>query len=198
VQGIDPSEGQLGFARKRHQAAVAQFRTGNAMALPLPDNSVDAAVMALVIFFVPDPDKGVAEMARVVRPGGLVSAYAWDMDGGGFPFDPVSAEMRKIGLQPGVPPRSEAAHLDQLQRLWSEAGLSEIETRAITVERQFASFDEYWRIALTTPSYGAALAGTSEQDRQALKRNVKARVADEGPGGFRHWGRAHAVKGKVG
>ena len=55
------------------------------MALPFQDNSFDLAVMALVIFFVPDPAKGVAEMVRVVSPGGTVAAYAWDMAGGGFP-----------------------------------------------------------------------------------------------------------------
>ena len=43
--------------------------------------------MPLVIFFVPDPARGVAEMARVVGPGGIVAAYAWDMVGGGFPYD---------------------------------------------------------------------------------------------------------------
>jgi ubiquinone/menaquinone biosynthesis C-methylase UbiE len=49
------------------------------MALPFPGDAFDAAIMALVIFFVPDPAKGVAEMARVVRPGGIVAAYAWDV-----------------------------------------------------------------------------------------------------------------------
>ena len=56
------------------------------MALPFGDDSFDAAVMALVLFFVPEPAQGVAEMARVVRPGGLVAAYLWDFGGGGFPF----------------------------------------------------------------------------------------------------------------
>jgi ubiquinone/menaquinone biosynthesis C-methylase UbiE len=51
---------------------MAEFRQGDAMALPFPDNSFDLAVMALVIFFVPDPAKGVAEMVRVVSPGGTV------------------------------------------------------------------------------------------------------------------------------
>src|SRR3954469_19632463 len=63
VQGIDPSEGQLAYARTRPASRVAQFRQGDAMALPFPDHVFDAAVMPLVIFFVPDPTKGVTEMA---------------------------------------------------------------------------------------------------------------------------------------
>jgi ubiquinone/menaquinone biosynthesis C-methylase UbiE len=65
VYGIDPSEGQLAFARARPAAQIAEFRHGDAMALPFPEDRFDAAVMALVIFFVPDPAKGVAEMVRV-------------------------------------------------------------------------------------------------------------------------------------
>jgi len=82
VQGIDPSEAQLAFARARPAARLAQFRRGDATALPFPDGRFDGAVMALVIFFVPEPAKGVAEMVRVVRPGGTVATYAWDMVGG--------------------------------------------------------------------------------------------------------------------
>src|SRR4051812_30481386 len=77
VHGIDPSEAQLAYARSRAASRVAQFQPGDAMALPFPDNAFDAAVMPLVIFFVPEPARGVAEMARVVSPGGLVAAYAW-------------------------------------------------------------------------------------------------------------------------
>ena len=54
VQGIDPSEGQLKYARARPATRMAEFRQGDAMALPFPDNRFDLAVMALVIFFVPD------------------------------------------------------------------------------------------------------------------------------------------------
>jgi ubiquinone/menaquinone biosynthesis C-methylase UbiE len=52
------------------------------MALPFADSSFDAAVMALVLVFVPDPAKGVSEMVRVVVPGGAVVTYMWDMLGG--------------------------------------------------------------------------------------------------------------------
>jgi ubiquinone/menaquinone biosynthesis C-methylase UbiE len=69
VEGIDPSEGQLAFARTRPSARLAKFSKGDAMALPFATGSFDAAVMALVLVFVPDPRKGVDEMVRVVSPG---------------------------------------------------------------------------------------------------------------------------------
>ena len=76
VLGVDPSEEQLAFARTRLARAPATFAQGDAMALPCADGRFDAAVMALVIFFVPEPAQGIAEMARAVRPGGGVCAYA--------------------------------------------------------------------------------------------------------------------------
>jgi SAM-dependent methyltransferase len=100
VHGVDPSEGQLAYARTRPGAANAQFSQGDAMALPFPDSRFDAATMALVIFFVPDPAKGVAELARVLAPGGTAAAYAWDMFGGGFPLEPIYVEIRALGFLP--------------------------------------------------------------------------------------------------
>src|SRR6266702_4658189 len=68
VQGIDPSDGQLAYARSRPTTRIAQFRQGDAMELPFPSHTFDVAVMALVIFFVPDPGKGVAEMFAMGFP----------------------------------------------------------------------------------------------------------------------------------
>jgi ubiquinone/menaquinone biosynthesis C-methylase UbiE len=67
LDGIDPAEAQLTFARARPEMSAARFRQGDAMALPFADDSFDAATMALVIFFVPEPAKGVAEMGRRAR-----------------------------------------------------------------------------------------------------------------------------------
>ena len=70
ILGVDPSPAQLDYARKRTDVGAARFEQGHAMELPTADNSVDAAVMALVIAFVPDPAKGVAEMARASTGSG--------------------------------------------------------------------------------------------------------------------------------
>src|SRR3954468_6959238 len=92
---------------------------------------VSMPVMALVIFFVPDPAKGVAEMVRVVRPGGMVATYAWDMLGGGFPFDPIQVEFRALGITPPLPPSVNASRMNVMRDLWSNAGLQAIDTREI-------------------------------------------------------------------
>ena len=71
VTGVDPSEGQLAYARTRPGTkARAISQVAGAQDLPFADNSFDAAVMPLVISFVPDPVQAVAEMKRVVKPGG--------------------------------------------------------------------------------------------------------------------------------
>ena len=54
MTGIDPSDGQIDYARKRPGTKMAQFRVAGAQELPFADNTFDAASMALVITFVPD------------------------------------------------------------------------------------------------------------------------------------------------
>jgi ubiquinone/menaquinone biosynthesis C-methylase UbiE len=83
IDGVDPAAAQIDFAAARPGARAARFRVGDAMALPFENDRFDVAIMALVIFFVPDPARCVAEMARVTRPGGAVAAYAWDVFGDG-------------------------------------------------------------------------------------------------------------------
>ncbi|WP_128925433.1 class I SAM-dependent methyltransferase [Bradyrhizobium guangxiense] len=196
VQGIDPSEGQLTFARTRPGARGAAFQTGDAMALPFPAGSFDVAVMALVLVFVPDASKSVAELARVVRPGGLVATYMWDMLGGGFPLDPILNEMRAMGLSPTRPPHMEVSTLAALQGFWTAAGLLEIETREITVQRTFADFDEFWNVETKAPSTAPVLAAMPAADVTALMQRVKARLPTAADGRITCSARAHAISGR--
>jgi SAM-dependent methyltransferase len=195
VQGIDPSEGQLAFARTRPASRLAEFRQGDAMALPFLAQRFDAAVMALVLVFVPNPAKGVEEMVRVVGPGGIVATYIWDMTGGGFPFDPILMEMRAAGLTPPRPPRVDASSIEALRDLWTGAGLEAVETREITVHRTYTDFDEFWMTNLKSATLGATVAAMASSDAEALKSRVRTRLPADSSGRITYSARAHAVKG---
>jgi SAM-dependent methyltransferase len=197
VHGIDPSEAQLAYARTRIVSPVAQFRQGDAMAQPFPDDTFDAAVMPLVIFFVPEPAQGVAEMVRVVSAGGTVSAYAWDMVGGGFPYKALQDEMRELGIAAPVAPSVDASRIDVLRDLWSGAGLEAVETREITVQRTFADFDDYWTTVLGGPSVGPSLAAMASEDVALLQERMRARLPVDVTGRITYSARANAVKGRV-
>lgn len=146
------------------------------MAPPFPDDTFDAAVMPLVIFFVPDPAAGVAEMARVVRPGGTVAAYAWDVIGGGFPYEAVQAALRGLGVDVPVPPSPAASRLEVLRDLWTGAGLDAIDTREITVHRTFADFDDYWATILGGPSVGRQLAALAAEELARFRAQLRERL----------------------
>ena len=148
VQGIDPSAGAARLcAHAAQRAGLAQFQQGDAMALPFAENSFDAAFMALVIFFVPEPAKGVAEMARVVRPGGTVAAYAWDMLGGGFSDGAVSiARSRALGHKTlWAPPRAEAVeHASPARAMERRRSRAKSRHARSRCSGRFADFDEFW------------------------------------------------------
>lgn len=196
TQGIDPSEAQLAFARAKPAARAAAFVQGDAMALPFPGDRFDAAIMALVIFFVPDPAKGVAEMARVVRPGGAVASYTWDMLGGGFPFEPIHAEIRALGITPLLAPNVDASRMEALHDLWTVAGLDAVETRVITVQRTFADFDDFWTTTMAA-SIRPTLAMMASADTEQLKARVRKRLHADAVGPIVYSARANAIKGRV-
>jgi SAM-dependent methyltransferase len=197
MHGVDPSDAQIAFARERPGARGAVFQLGDAMALPFGDNRFDAAVMALVIFFVPDPDKGVAEMVRVVRPGGIVVAYAWDMLGGGFPFESIREEVRALGYNPPGPPSAPVSRMDAMRDLWQRHGLEAIETREITVQRTYPNFDEYWTKSIGTGGSRAMLSTLPPDAIEQVKERVRAKLPVDAQSGLTLSGRANAIKGRV-
>lgn len=198
IEAIDPSAGQLDYARKRLAGRAVRFEEGDAMALPYADASVDAAMMALALFFVPEPARGVAEMARIVAPGGIVAAYAWDLAGGGFPIAVIHDEMRALGMSVPQPPSADAARQENMAALWSAAGLRDVALRSITVTRRFADFDTFWQTSVEGPAMVAAMADLPRETAEELRRRVRARLPDEPGGGTTIRATANAVKGLKG
>jgi ubiquinone/menaquinone biosynthesis C-methylase UbiE len=196
VEGFDPSEAQLAFARTRPAAQLARFRLGDAMAAPYPDASFDVAVMALVIVFVPQPERGVAEMVRMVRPGGSVSAYIWDLPGGGFPLQPLLQGMREMGMKPPSPPSEPISRREALHELWANAGLKDVETRVISVTREFTDFEDFWSTAMLAQSVSAAVKAMDPNAVQRLKECVREKMRTGSEGSIAYTARANAVRGR--
>ena len=143
VAAIDPAAQFVDACRSRHPAA--DVRQGVAEELPWPDGSFDAALSCLVIAFMKDADRGVREMARVVRPGGTVAACMWDIVGGGMTMlatfwnaarqvDPnVAGEQRRPGVAQG-----------DIADRFRRAGLEDVEDGELEASVDYADFEDFW------------------------------------------------------
>jgi ubiquinone/menaquinone biosynthesis C-methylase UbiE len=197
VTGVDPAEGQLEYARRRPRTKRAEFRVADAQALPFPDDSFDAATMALVIVFVPDPAKAARELARVVRPGGTAATYMWEFPDG-FPLAPLAAAMKDLELTPPERPNVQASARDAMRAIWKEAGLTAIETEVIRILVSFSSFDDFWDSnTLPVGRSGKALSELTPSAREQLKMRLRERLPITADGSIAYEAFANAVKGVV-
>jgi SAM-dependent methyltransferase len=199
VLGVDPSEGFIDCARRLLNDERARFQPGAAQALPLADASVDVAVSGLVLNFTPDPARALAEMARVVRPGGTVAAYVWDYAGGmqiiRLFWDAAAAlDRQALVLDEGR--RFPICQKEALRALWQEGGFVQVDCCDLEVPTPFRSFDEFWSPFLggqgPAPTYCAALADGA---RAALRERLQAMVPVGPDGTIALTARAFAVRG---
>jgi SAM-dependent methyltransferase len=178
VSGIDPSPSFVAAAQQRFPGV--DVRQGTAEALPYDDDVFDAALAQLVVHFMSDPVGGIREMARVVRPGGVVAACVWDHSDQGGPLSGYWASVRE--LDPSA--RDEAdlagAREGDLVRIATEAGLTDIESGRVGVTRTFATFEEWWE----PYTYGIGPAGQyvrslDDAARQRLKDHCATKFPTE-------------------
>jgi SAM-dependent methyltransferase len=178
VVGIDRSPEYLAYAREQIRDGRARFAVGDARALPCKTGICDAVVSGLALNFVPEPESAVAEMARVARRGGMVAGYVWDYAGGmqlmrHFWDAAVALDLGARELDEGQ--RFPVCQPDPLARLFRDAGLRQVEVRAVDIPTDFRDFQDYWAPFLggqgPAPSYAMSL---SEERRAALRERIRA------------------------
>ena len=201
VIGVDASSAYIQHARAHVDDVRAKFAVGDAVAVGREDGEFDAVVTGLALNFFPDQPGAIAELRRVTRPGGTVSAYVWDYAEGielmrifwdvAVALDPARAELDEAARFPICQP-------DALAALFTGAGLVDVVTRDITVPTVFADFDDYWTPFLggqgAAPAYAMTL---SEDARATLREELRARVPYDESGRIPMTARAWAVKGLV-
>ena len=151
--------------------------------------------MALAISFVPDAARSVREMARVVRPGGTVATYMWDQVGDGSPIEPIFVELRGMGIETTLPPSVQASRMETLQRLWAIAGLGDVSSRTITVQRRFDSAQDFWEASTGTGTIVPTLDRMAPDARAELKARLFSRLTPSGGGPVTLCARANAITG---
>jgi SAM-dependent methyltransferase len=153
--------------------------------------------MALVIFFVPDPARGVAEMARILRPGGTASAYAWDSVAYGSPTAPIQRALEACGHTPPTPPSAAASGLAEMGALWSAAGFTGVETKVIDVEMRFDGFAPFWTMMRRMQRVSTQLDRLAPAQVEAVRTALLRGVAPNEHTPFTTTARANAVLGRL-
>lgn len=197
--GLDQSEGFVATARKVITDPRATFQVGDAQSLPSEADSRDIVASALTLNFVPDKDKALREMQRVVRPGGTIGFYVWDYPGGGMAFmrafwtaavalDPAARDLTEDRRFPFCTP-------DGLTALAKAAGLTHVECAPIEVPTVFRDFDDYWQPftlgAGPAPGYCVSLAPDA---RQRLMDKLRDSLPRQPDGSIAFKARAWAVQ----
>jgi SAM-dependent methyltransferase len=201
--GVDIAPVYVERARHRLADARATFDVQDACALDLPDDSFDCAVSLLVLHFVPDATRAIAEMARVTRAGGIAAAAVWDVRGGfvanriffdtaaALDADAVERRARNY-TRPMTRP-------GELARAWRQAGLRDVVETTLVTRMDYTSFDDYW-----TPfagrdgphaEYVATLDGVRRERFREAVRLAYLDGEDDGPRSFAAL--AFSVKGTV-
>jgi ubiquinone/menaquinone biosynthesis C-methylase UbiE len=171
---------------------------GDAQELPFADAEFDIATMALVMTFIPDPAKALAELKRVVKPGGTIATYVWDFLNGGSPQQPLREAIEAMGV--AVPPS--AGHTNstrrRLEEIFKAASLDHVATRLIEIEVSYPDFDSYWtsQTALAN-SVVQHLRAMKDSDVERVKAWLREQVPTDPAGRIAYKARASAAHGSV-
>jgi SAM-dependent methyltransferase len=197
LSGIDPSGTQINFARRNFPKA--DLRVADSMDLPFGEGEFDIVASALVLHFIPDRAKGLSEMKRVTRNGGIVAGYTWERTPteSAAPYAPMMRGLTKIGAEVLRSPTVPEANLDGLQAALQAARFDTIEVTKIEATQTFPDFEEYWRIqTLEISPAGKSVAKLSDDQRAQLRDTLRASLPTAPDGSIGYSARAVAFKAR--
>ncbi|MEZ0171089.1 class I SAM-dependent methyltransferase [Microvirga sp. TS319] len=203
ITAIDFSAAFVEEARRRNDNPKITIQEGDACALAFPDGRFDRALALLVLHFVPEARKAVAEMRRVVRPGGRIAAAVWDHLGGmsGMRMmldtlamlDEKARELRhRYCFQPMMRP-------GEMKRCFIAEGLSNVRETELLVRMNYENFADYWEpFAAGEGPLGSYVAGLDPARFARFEEAVRAAYEAGEPDGPRSFAAvAWACRGDV-
>ncbi|HUL05829.1 MAG TPA: class I SAM-dependent methyltransferase [Candidatus Acidoferrum sp.] len=178
VIGVDLAESLLRRGREKAQQRGLrniEFRCADMTALPFADGDFDAVVCVFAIFFVPDMERQVAELWRMVRPGGRLAITTW----GPRMFEPGSSawwaavKQARPDLVPAVSPWERITTPGGLRQLLAGGGIADAEVVPEEGRQTLRSPDDWWTVVL-----GSGYRWTVDRMDEATVARVRAATLD--------------------
>lgn len=199
VSAVDPSKPFADVCAGR--VPGADVRVAPAEALPFGDAAFDAVLSQLVVNFLSDAPRGLAEMRRVTRPGGVVAGCVWDYAGGMTMlrmFWEAAAALDPNGASPLMEGHvMRYANPGELEELWADTGLEDVRVERIVAEASYEDFDDLWSPFPTGVGPAGAYTASLDGEAQTALRDEFARRLGESEGPFTLSARAWCAVGRV-
>jgi ubiquinone/menaquinone biosynthesis C-methylase UbiE len=177
VTGLDPDPAMIAAVRRRAKVKAIRLRLveGKAEALPFPDAAFDAVLATTVLCFVADPERAIAEMARVLKPGARLVI-------GELGHWSLWAAYRRLRGWLGHPTWREATFhaAGELRELLGAAGLDTIEMRGAVyyppcgaAARLLAAIDPWFGRKTTLGAAFIAISATKPFEKASARRSQR-------------------------
>jgi enediyne biosynthesis protein CalE5 len=150
VVGTDISPGMLDLARERATELAlgnVEFHEMDAEALDLPDSSFDAALCRFGLMFLPDVDRALESVHRLLVPGGRFAASVWGpperVPNSRVTFGAITRVLNLPPPAPGTPGVFGLADADGLANRFRVAGYNDVQTETLVARGEFESLGDY-------------------------------------------------------
>ena len=176
VTGLDFNAGMLAVARSLPppSGAAITWVEGSAMAVDLPDASIDVILCQQGLQFFPDKLAALREMHRVLVSGGRVLLSVWKSAG---PYNIAVGEALERHVDAVTATKYRASRIvpdaGELRRLLVEAGFREARIRPSVMTIRLPSIEAFVLSHLSSSPVAGAVAALSEEGRTALAKQVK-------------------------
>ena len=185
--GVDVSEEMLARARRLYPGV--KFALGDAEELAFENDAFDAAVAAFLLHHVPNPERVVAELARVAQH---VAVAQWDAAKRARLIGLITDAIAAAGVEPPTgrpvgPSREALARDEELRRLLEGAGLAHIRVDTVAFVEPLRDADELWEGVLGGSVNTRAIVLAQPSNVQQQIRNQLDRLVEPN----RHDGAIH-------
>ena len=176
IVGIDRSPGMLRLAQEKHPNPLALM---DVQKLALPANRFEVAVVAFVLFHLPHPEQCLAEVNRVLQPGGAVGTVTWGSENEPLASAIWDEELQAAGAQvillPAVDNRACCDSAQKMSALLEQAGFVSIKVWTEAIEHRWQPEDHFdYQVGMSSR---LRLQSLDVVDRETCLRRVRDRLS---------------------